>query len=228
MVSVTHNGKQNAWCGKNCSYSDSMFLICRAGRLSVPGCAFRRWKRNVFVRQNHPPQSRETRVLRAAHAVLSPPGHLLTPRHSCWLLLSAWHPSEGSGTVNGTTSACSLCQVNLFVLWEQQSWKLLSLLFHCDAKAAFQDYIPNTSPPLCLQPTANQQEELNWFESRPSAPQRHFCQLLWCQCARRVSGGSQDQLDTNLPEGEWQAGGRTTEKGLCAAASTMPSDCWGY
>lgn len=73
-----------------------MFAVCRAGRLPVPRCAFRRWKTYVFVWQNHPPQTRESRVLWAAHALLSPPTHLLTPRQSRGLFLSAWRPSKVS------------------------------------------------------------------------------------------------------------------------------------
>lgn len=73
-----------------------MFAVCRAGRLPVPRCAFRRWKTYVFVWQNHPPQTRESRVLWAAHALLSPPTHLLTPRQSRGLFLSAWCPSKVS------------------------------------------------------------------------------------------------------------------------------------
>lgn len=73
-----------------------MFAVCRAGRLPVPRCAFRRWKTYVFVWQDHPPQTRESRVLWAAHALLSPPTHLLTPRQSRGLFLSAWRPSKVS------------------------------------------------------------------------------------------------------------------------------------
>lgn len=75
-----------------------VFVFCRAGRLSVSGCTFRKWRKHIFIRQDHPPQTRESSVLWAANALLSSSGHLFTARQSCGLLLQAWRPAPQCNT----------------------------------------------------------------------------------------------------------------------------------
>lgn len=101
-------------------YLCDVFIVDRDGRLSVPCYAFRRWKKYIFVWQNYPPQSWEPSIFWAGLALLSAPGHLLTLRHSCGLLLPTWHPSKTNYWVkhfNVNVTLFCLPEVNSIIIF---------------------------------------------------------------------------------------------------------------
>lgn len=106
IIGIQKRPQVGVWKQKNLlHFLLVVYIFHRDGRLSVPSCAFRRWKTYISVRQNHPPQSRKPRVLWAADALLPSPRHLLPPRQSGGLLLPAWRQSKVNDWVNCSTSA---------------------------------------------------------------------------------------------------------------------------